>query len=87
MSILHAEFFLEKMLKDDDFREAIIRIENIEKKIAYIHRRGFRFSAGELETAFFNTRKHSPLFCFNMNICRECFFLAFCHRGERVFSA
>jgi predicted ribosomally synthesized peptide with nif11-like leader len=51
MSQQQAEFFLEKMLKDDDFREAVIRIEDVESKMEYIHRQGYTFTVEELGIA------------------------------------
>jgi predicted ribosomally synthesized peptide with nif11-like leader len=51
MSQQQAIFFLDKMLKDDDFREAVIRIEDVETKMEYIHRQGFSFTVEELGNA------------------------------------
>ena len=51
MSEKQAVDFLEKMKRDEDFRESVLRIEDVETKMEYIHRLGFSFSIKELEIA------------------------------------
>jgi len=48
----HAECFLEKMMSDEVFRDAVIKIEDVEKKIKFLNRHGYTFTADELENAF-----------------------------------
>jgi predicted ribosomally synthesized peptide with nif11-like leader len=54
MSQEQAKIFLEKMKSDDAFREAVIRIEDVDTKIEYINRNGFSFTSDELEVATFS---------------------------------
>ncbi|NMW21423.1 MAG: Nif11-like leader peptide family natural product precursor [Chlorobiaceae bacterium] len=51
MSQEQANAFLERMKSDELFRDAVIRMEDIETKMAYISRQGFSFTADELEMA------------------------------------
>ena len=43
--------FLERMMSDEAFNEAVNGIEDLETKMAYIEREGHRFTADELEGA------------------------------------
>ena len=47
----HAECFLEKMMSDEVFRDAVIKIEDVEKKIDFLNGAGFFFTSDELEDA------------------------------------
>ncbi|MEI8185283.1 MAG: Nif11-like leader peptide family natural product precursor [Chlorobiaceae bacterium] len=51
MSQAQAQAFLERMKRDDAFNEAVNRIEDVETKMAYIHREGYDFTTDELEMA------------------------------------
>ena len=51
MSQKKALDFLERMKSDEAFNEAVNRIEDVETKMAYIEREGYRFTADELEEA------------------------------------
>ena len=51
MSQMKALDFLERMKSDEAFNEAVNRIEDVETKMAYIEREGYRFTADELEEA------------------------------------
>ena len=51
MSKEQARAFLERMKMDDAFNEAVIRMEDVETKMAYIKREGFSFTSDELEIA------------------------------------
>jgi predicted ribosomally synthesized peptide with nif11-like leader len=48
MSQEQAMMFIERMKTDEAFREAVIKIENVEKKIAFINQEGIRFTSEEL---------------------------------------
>jgi len=52
MSKKQADRFLEKMRSDENFREDVIQIEDIDKKIKFLNRHGFTFTAEELEIAY-----------------------------------
>ncbi len=43
--------FLEKMKRDETFRETVIMIEDVEAKLEYINQEGFVFTSDELDTA------------------------------------
>lgn len=43
--------FLEKMKRDETFRETVIMIEDVEAKLEYIKQEGFVFTSDELDTA------------------------------------
>ena len=43
--------FLERMMSDEAFNEAVNGIEDLETKMAYIEKQGYRFNADELEEA------------------------------------
>ncbi len=43
--------FLERMKSDEAFNKAVNRIEDLETKMAYIEKQGYRFNADELEEA------------------------------------
>ena len=43
--------FLERMMSDEAFNEEVNGIEDLETKMAYIEREGYRFTADELEGA------------------------------------
>jgi predicted ribosomally synthesized peptide with nif11-like leader len=51
MSQEQAEAFLERMKNDDAFKATVIRMEDLETKMAYINRKGYTFTADELEKA------------------------------------
>ena len=53
MSQNQALAFLERMKSDEAFNEAVNRIKDVDKKMAYIERKGYRFTADELEEASF----------------------------------
>ena len=46
-----ASAFLEKMKRDETFRETVIMIEDVEAKLEYINQEGFVFTSDELDTA------------------------------------
>ena len=51
MSKTEAEGFLAKMLGDEAFRDAVIQIEDVKKKIEFLNGAGFFFTSDELEDA------------------------------------
>jgi predicted ribosomally synthesized peptide with nif11-like leader len=51
MSQEQAEAFLERMKNDDAFNAAVIRMDDLETKMAYINRKGYTFTSDELEKA------------------------------------
>ncbi len=51
MSQEQAEAFLERMKNDDVFNAAVIRMDDLETKMAYINRKGYTFTSDELEKA------------------------------------
>ncbi len=46
-----AKAFLEKMKRDETFRESVIMIEDGEAKLEYINQEGFIFTSDELDVA------------------------------------
>jgi len=44
--------FLRKMMTDEIFRDAVIKIEDVEKKIKFLKRHGYTFTTVEFENAF-----------------------------------
>jgi predicted ribosomally synthesized peptide with nif11-like leader len=51
MSKTEAEDFLAKMLGDEAFRDSVIQIEDVKKKIEFLYEQGFSFTSDELEDA------------------------------------
>jgi len=51
MSKNHAQRFLEKLRSDEIFRDTVIKIEDVEKKIDFLNGAGFFFTSDELEDA------------------------------------
>ena len=51
MSKNHAQRFLEKLRSDEIFRDTVIKIEDVEKKIDFLNGAGFFFTSDELEIA------------------------------------
>jgi hypothetical protein len=49
------------MRRDEAFREAVIRIEDMESKMAYIGREGFTFTGLELIKVRQDMRENRPL--------------------------
>jgi predicted ribosomally synthesized peptide with nif11-like leader len=54
MSQEQARVFIERMKTDEMFKDAVIKIENVEKKLAYINQEGIRFTSEELMFAAFS---------------------------------
>jgi predicted ribosomally synthesized peptide with nif11-like leader len=46
-----AQAFLERMRSDETFIDAVIRIEDVETKMAFIQRQGYQFTVDELDAA------------------------------------
>ncbi len=51
MSLEQAKTFLDRMMNDEEFNNAVIRMEDIETKMAFIERQGYSFTLTELEAA------------------------------------
>ena len=51
MSLEQAYAFLDRMKNDDLFNEAVIRMQDVETKMAFIKRQGYTFTTDELEEA------------------------------------
>ena len=51
MSKTEAEDFLVKMMGDEVFRDTVIMIEDVKKKIEFLNGAGFFFTSDELEDA------------------------------------
>jgi len=51
MSKTEAEDFLVKMMGDEVFRDTVIMIEDVKKKIEFLNGEGFFFTSDELEDA------------------------------------
>ncbi len=60
MSKEDARAFIARMRRDEAFSDAVIRIEDIESKMAYIGREGFSFTAVELITVRRDTPDSPP---------------------------
>ena len=46
-----AKAFVEKLKRDETFRDTVVMIENVEEKLEYINQEGFIFTSDELDTA------------------------------------
>ncbi len=46
-----AKAFVEKLKRDETFRDTVVMIENVEEKLEYINQEGFIFTSDELDIA------------------------------------
>ena len=46
-----AKAFVEKLKRDETFRETVIKIEDVEAKLEYINQEGYIFTSDELDVA------------------------------------
>ena len=60
MSQQQADSFLKKMKRNEEFRVAVMRIENVEAKMAFINHQGFHFTSDELKNARLAMSKTEP---------------------------
>jgi predicted ribosomally synthesized peptide with nif11-like leader len=54
MSQEHAKVFIEKMKNDEEFRESVQKLEDVDAKIEYIIQKGINFTSNELMFAAYS---------------------------------